>query len=105
RPAAFPGPETARAATVVVVMFSTRMKKVGLGRLISTSTYLLLPTLNPLVGGRLTATVIPSVPWVKPLAAAAARATVATWVLSEFLFTSIAPATEALSAAAAMRRL
>src|SRR2546422_10940560 len=105
QPGVLPAPATARAATVALVMFRTRRKKVGLGRLMSTSTNLLLPTLYPLVGGRLTVTVIPSVPWVKPLVAAAVRATVATWVLSRFLCASIAPATEALSAAAAMRRL
>ena len=99
-----PGPETARAPTVVVAMFSARRKKVGWGRLISTSTYLLLPALYPLTGGRLTVTVISFVPSVKPLAAAAARATVVTWVLVGFLFASIAPATAALSAAAVIRR-
>src|SRR5207249_3723012 len=99
-----PGPATARAPTVAVAMFRARMKKVGVGRLMSTSTNLLLPTLNPLVGGRLTATVILFVPCVKPLAAAAAWVTATTWVLVEFLSTSRAPATAALSAAAVMRR-
>ena len=60
-------------------MPKTRMKKVGLGRLISTSTNLLLPTLNPLTGGRLTVTVIPLVPSLKPLFSAAVLATVATF--------------------------
>ena len=76
----------------------------GVGRLMSTSTYLLLPTLYPLVGGLLTVTVILFVPCVKPLDAAAAWATATTWVLVEFLSTSIAPATAASSAAAVIRR-
>src|SRR5437667_11219949 len=99
-----PGPATARAPTAAVATLRARMKKVGVGRLMSTSTNLLLPTLYPLTGGRLTATVIPFVPSVKPLAVAAARATVVTWVLVGFLFTSRAAATAALSAAAVMRR-
>ena len=81
------------------------MKKVGVERSMSTSTYLLSPTLYPLTGGWLTVTVIPSVPLVKPLAADAARATVVTWVLLESLLTSMAADTAALSAAAVMRRL
>src|SRR3989442_12457008 len=105
QPGVLPAPATARAATVALVMFRTRMKKVGLGRLMSTSTNLLLPTLYPLVGGWLTVTAILSVPCVKPLVAAAARATATTWVLVGSPFTSIAPTTAALSAAAVMRRL